>query len=135
MKEGKSTVSQNIKKGCKGEVSERLGSLVSLRLVKPQTTLFGMKTGRAVCTSQAWNLILFFNPTCTFILSFIHLLLFPPTTSHHPSAAIAGPPQQTLSNSRWESKIHPSTHIRLNQGNASALQSYFFIGTNLPTCP
>lgn len=44
-------VSQNVKKGNKREVSELLGSLVSLRLVKRQTGLFGMKTGRAVCTS------------------------------------------------------------------------------------
>lgn len=59
MKRGKSMVSQNVKKKNKKEVKERLGSLVSLRPVRSRTTLFGMKTGRAVCTSQAWNVILF----------------------------------------------------------------------------
>lgn len=58
MKKGKSMVSQNVKKKNKREVNEWLGSLVSLRLVRSQTTVFGMKTGRAVCTSQAWNFIL-----------------------------------------------------------------------------
>lgn len=51
-KKWKSMVSQNVKKGNEREVNERLGSLVSLRLVRSQTTLFGMKTGSAVCTSQ-----------------------------------------------------------------------------------
>lgn len=53
MKKGKWMVSQHIKKKNKREENERLGSPVSLGLVRSQTTLFGMKTGRAVCTSQA----------------------------------------------------------------------------------
>lgn len=124
MKKRKSMVSQNVKKGNK--VSELLGSLVSLRLVKRQTRLFGMKTGRAVCTSQALGLkkkqLLF---STQFAPSSSHLFLFP-TTSHHPSATTTRPPQQTLLNSPdGSSGKRSSSYILLNQRKASSLLSYF----------
>lgn len=112
-------VSQNVKKGNKREVSELLGSLVSLRLVKCQTRLFGMKTGRAVCTSQAKKKTTpFFNPICTFILSFIALPNITPS--------ITQPPQQTLLNSPDGcSGKCSSSNILLNQRKASSLLSHF----------
>lgn len=57
MKRGKTGVSQNVK-GEKEKASERVGSegseaLVALKLVRSQRRALGMKTGRAVCLSQA----------------------------------------------------------------------------------
>lgn len=105
------------------KVSELLGSLVSLRLVMRQTSLFGMKTGRAVCTSQAFGLKKnsFFQPICTFILSFIPLPNITPSISHYHK-----PPQQTLLNSPDGcSGKRSSSNILLNQREASSLLSYF----------
>lgn len=108
-------VSQNVKEGNKREVSELLGALVSLRLVKCQTRLFGMKTGIAVCTSQAFGLkkkktTPFFNPICTFILSFIALPNnITPSISHYHTTT----PANTFKQSRWVQwktfqQLHPS---------------------------
>lgn len=103
--------SQNIKKEDKRDVNEWLGSLV--RLVRSQTTPFGLETGKAVCTSQAWNFILLKknNKSPFFFLtqpapSSSHLFSFPPTTSHHLSATIARPPSKQSRWVRWNTPQH-----------------------------
>lgn len=74
--------------GGKEKDSERVGSLVALKLVRSQSRVHGMKTGGAVCHSQAWDSTLpekklLSPPKCA-----LSSPPFPPHPSSHPSASL-----------------------------------------------
>lgn len=86
-----------------------------------------MKTGRAVCRSQAWDSTLpekssFFHPNP-------HSQLLPSPCIHQPLCSITWLPlldSTTLSNRPdGLSEIHRAVYIHLNHHNATALLSYF----------
>lgn len=108
------------------------GGIGWLKLVRSQSWALGMKTGRAVCRSQARGSTLpeksSFSPPPN-----LHSHLLPSRCIHHPIhhplCSTAWPPlldSATLSNRPdGLNEIHPAVCSRLNHRNATALQSYF----------
>lgn len=110
-------------------------TLVELKLVRSQSWVLGMKTGRAVCRSQAWDSALlekssFFPQICT---------LTPSPCIHHPIHhslySTTWPPlldSATLSNRPdGLNEIHPTVCSHLNHCNVTGLLSCFICNYSL----
>lgn len=124
---------------------EWAGSLAALKLVKSQSIVLGMKTGRAVCCSQAWDSTLPEKSCLFFFPPNLHSHLLPCPCIHHPIhqplCSIARPHRSdstTLSNRPdGLGEIHSNVHIHLYHRNANALLSYGIFKhclTEITTC-
>lgn len=112
--------------------SELVGSVDALKLVRSQSRVLGMKTGRAVCHSQARDSTLpenssFFHPN-------LHSHLLPSPSIHQPIhqplCSTSWPPllEATTLSKRPDGldEIRPSyINIHLNRCNAPTLLGYF----------